>query len=174
MAVVGLLAVLAAGCGSDGGAADRGDASPTSPAGTPTPAESSSPGTSAPAESSAPADDWVQIAVLDVPQIGQATDPSPAVLDSRAAVDAYASGLGRSADRMSRQLRRAIRGADLPDGWVPVAAVVHVGCEGPESVAVDTSDGLAVTAVGLPKNTVQCFVAHTYVGVVGVAPEVVG
>lgn len=99
-------------------------------------------------------------------------DPTPVVLDNRAAIDAYAAGFGRSADQLAREIRQVIKGAGLPQGWVAMAGVINVGCDVPEGVSVDTASGVALAPVGLPKGTVECLVAHTSVGVVGVAPEV--
>lgn len=169
-----LLAVLLAGCGTEGdGDADaRGeDASPTA---------STSPGE--PSSSADPTDagststggvDFEEVAILHGTAEGGTTATSPVLLDSQAAVDAFASGF--SGRNLAEKIRSTYDSTDIPEGTALVAATISVGCDVPPGVTVVSGqEGLQVIGKKVVSPLRECFAPVTSVALVLVDAGAVG
>ena len=158
--LAGLVVVLVA-CGqpeSDTGSATTGSSSESTE---PSPSAPSQPAPNGPPDST-------QIALISVSNAEGSVSAEATVLDSRQAVDEFASQF--SGSQMATALDRAYQQADLPEGEVMVGAVVAVSCQEPTEVDVEqTEEGVKITADPV-KTKVQCLVPVTTVALVSV-PE---
>ena len=89
-------------------------------------------------------------------------------VDTQDALDAFVGQFERSdlADRVVG----AVSGASLPEGWVPAAAVIEVGCDIPPGIVVDDRDGFTVHAEQVDQTMQECFAPMTSVAVIAVDP----
>lgn len=142
---------LTAGCGDE-----RGSTSP--------PAEAS-PSTGTPGPTGDP---WAEIAIVTGTAAGGEVSTEPVRVDTQEALDAFVAQFERS--DLADKVVGAVSGAELPEGWVPVAAVISIGCDVPPGVNVDTSAGLVITAQKVTKPMQECFAAMTSVVVLAVDP----
>lgn len=147
-----LLLALVAGCGDE-----RGSTSP--------PAEPPAGTRSTPAGAS-----WVEIAIVTGAAAGGEVSTDPVRVDTQAALDAFVAQFERS--DLADKVVGAVSGADVPEGWVPVVAVVSIGCDVPPGVVVDTSSGLSVTGQKVVEPLRECFAAMTSVAVLAADPAV--
>jgi hypothetical protein len=143
-----LLAVLLAVSGCGGSTAE-----PRSE-----PASTASPGVTGPP--------WRQVAIVTGTAAGGQVSTEPTRLDSPAAVDAFVSQFERPG--LGDEVRAVLERVTLPEGWIPVGAVVAIGCEAPTRVTVDTRTGFAIVAEKVKMPTRECFAAMTSVAVFGV------
>jgi hypothetical protein len=152
-----LLAGLALGCLLAAGCADAGDgtADDASPA-EPTSAATSDP-TSAP-----PSPEWTQVAIVHATAAG-GTVSAPVRVDTEEALDAFVAQFERP--DLGEKVRSAVAGADVPDGHLPAAAVVAVGCDVPPGVSVVTDRELRVVPHKVASPLKECFAPVTSVAV---------
>jgi hypothetical protein len=142
-----ILCALAVGCGEDrsGTAAE------------PSPSEV----TSGPAGA-----EWTEVAIVHATAAGGSVSTTPVPLDTEEALAAFVAQFERS--DLGEQVRAAVEGADVPDGHVPAAAVVALGCDVPPGVAVVTDrpgDGVRVVPEKVPSPLKECFAPVTSVAV---------
>lgn len=161
-----LLLMGAAGCGDDAGDATGADDPSTS--GQESPADPPTATDSGPAGEGVV--DFAEVALLSETSAGGEVSRQPAVLDSPAAIDDFASGVeGRLADR----IRTAAVDAEVPEDRVLLGAVVALGCDVPPGVAVElTPEGVEITALKVTKPKRECFAPVTSVALVTVDAEV--
>jgi len=135
-------ALLLAGCGDEGGS------------------------TAPPPASTAPGPGWSEIAIVTGTAAGGTVSTEVVPVDTQAALDAFVGQFERSdlADRVVD----AVSGASIPEGWVPAAAVIAVGCDIPPGVVVDDRDGFTVHADQVDQPTQECFAPMTSVAVIAV------
>jgi hypothetical protein len=162
-----LLAVLGA-CGNDdsGGAAQ--DPAPTSAT------NGSTSGDSGTGDGSS--DGSVEFELVDTitvtaagGQLSETAVPLSDEADVQAFVEQFASG------DMGAQVQDAVAQTDVPDGQVMYAAVVAIGCDSPDQVAVSTSEtGLVITALKVPSPLPECLAPMTTVALVLVPASEVG
>lgn len=119
-------------------------------------------------------DAWVEIAIVTGTAAGGEVSNEPARVDTQAALDAFVAQFERSdlADKVLGAVSGAVSGAGMPEGWVPVAAVISIGCDVPPGVVVDTAGGLSVTGQKVAEPLPECFAAMTSVAVLAVDPAV--
>jgi hypothetical protein len=78
-------------------------------------------------------------------------------------------------DTMTTKLLDAVHAAKVPDDELLYAAVVAVGCDSPDQVAVTSGgSGLVITAQQVPSPQQECFAAMTTVALVLVPDSAVG
>ncbi len=140
-------ALLLAGCGDERGSTAPPPAVPGPPA--------TKPG-------------WSEIAIVTGTAAGGTVSTEVVPVDTQAALDAFVGQFERSdlADRVVG----AVSGASLPDGWVPAAAVIEVGCDIPPGIVVDDRDGFTVHAEHVNQTMQECFAPMTSVAVIAVDP----
>ena len=164
-----VVVALAAGCGDDvpDSASDPGPASSSS-------SSSAGGGTVAPG-----GDPWQEVAIVSGTAAGGEVSSEPVLVDTQAALDAFVGQFERS--DLADKVVEAVSGAAVPEGWVPVAAVISIGCDVPPGVYVRVLDGaagaagaqavgLAVTAQKTVEPMRECFAAVTSVAVLVVDP----
>jgi len=91
-------------------------------------------------------------------------------VDTQEALDAFVGQFERS--DLADKVVGAVSGADLPEGWVPVAVVISIGCDVPPGVVVDTRNGFAVRGQKVASPMKECFAAMTSVAILTVDPTV--
>ncbi len=179
--VTGLaLATTLTACGNDGGddtasdpAASTGAPSESSatPSTTPTPSESPEPdsgsasGETIPATGSAGVTEAV---VVSSTEGGGSVSEMAFALDSEQAAADFSSQFERGFGDVVAQTASDLA-EQAPDS-TPYAATVAIGCEGPESVAIDAGEAGFQVVAQVPKTTKQCLAPITYV-VVFAAPN---
>lgn len=137
--------VLLVGCGSDERVTGTGDPAPT------------------------PAAPEL-LTLVSQSDVGGEVDPRAVPLEGDAALEEFTDRFAD--DRMRVALAAALEEVDVPDGQVPAAAVVAVGCEtpAPADVAVEASGGGVQVTATPSKGGVQCLVPVTTVAVVAASP----
>ncbi len=166
--LVGVLAGTA-GCGRT---ADRGADAPVTASGSPSPLPSQSP--SGAASESAPAGAGVTVAILVGTVAGGSVDPTPAPLDSPAAVAVFVAQF--SNDDFVARIEREAAGAEVAPGRTLVGGVLAIGCDVPKDVQVIGAPGSIRLLPVMPKKRrpTQCFAPMTSVGLVDVSDSLLG
>ncbi len=177
--VTGLaLAATLTSCGDDDGGGTASDpaastdtsseSSPT-PSTTPTPSESPEPdggsasGESIPATGSAGVTEAV---VVSSTEGGGSVSEMAFALDTDQAAADFGSQFERGFGDVVAQTAADL--AEQAPGSTPYAATVAIGCEGPESVAIDAGEAGFQVVAQVPKTTKQCLAPITYVVVFAV------
>ena len=102
-------------------------------------------------------------------QLSETAVPLSDDADVQAFVEQFPSG------DMGAQVQDAVAQTDVPDGQVLYGAVVAIGCDSPEQVAVSTSEtGLVITALKVPSPLPECLTPMTTVALVLVPASEVG
>ena len=102
-------------------------------------------------------------------QLSETAVPLSDDADVQAFVEQFPSG------DMGAQVQDAVAQTDVPDGQVLYGAVVAIGCDSPEQVAVSTSEtGLVITALKVPSPLPECLAPMTTVALVLVPASEVG
>ena len=148
---------LATGCGDDGGVAtdstSAGDRSSATPSG----------GGSV---------EFTKLALIGQSGAGGRVDQHATVLDSDAAVAAFARQF-RTPSAQHR-IETAISKADVPSDRTVVGAVVSLGCDVPPGVSVrGTGAALTITPMKVASPTPECLVAVTTIALVSVPSDAV-
>jgi len=152
-----LLTVLiaAGGCGDDRGSTAPAPSAPSSTAGE---------------TASGTGQSWAEVAIVTGTAAGGEVSPEPVVVGTQEALDGFVARFERS--DLADKVVEAVSGADVPEGWVPVAVVVAVGCDVPPGVVVDTRNGFAVRGQKVASPMKECFAAMTSVAILTVDPAV--
>jgi hypothetical protein len=153
-----LLAGLALGCLLAAACADPGDGT----ADDTTPADPTSAATSD-SKSAPPSAEWTEVAIVHATAAGGTVSSTPVPVDSEAALDAFVAQFERP--DLGEKVRSAVARADVPDGHVPAAAVVALGCDVPPGVSVVTDRELRVVPDKVASPLKECFAAVTSVAV---------
>lgn len=163
-----LLAVLLAGCGSEGDDEPdaRGEESSQSP---------SSESTSDPSSSTSQDPGTVgfeEVAILHETAAGGEVSQTPVVLDSEDAVDGFVGAFTRGT--LGEQVRTEVDATDVPEGKVLVGSVIGLGCDVPPGVNVSTdADGLRVSGRKVASPLPECLAPVTTVALVLVDADAV-
>jgi hypothetical protein len=166
--VTGLaLATTLTACGDDGGDDTASDpaASTGAPSESPEPDSGSASGESIPATGSAGVTEAVVVSSTEgggsVSEMAFAVDTEQAAADFSSQFErGFGDVVAQTASDLAEQ---------APDS-TPYAATVAIGCEGPESVAIDAGEAGFQVVAQVPKTTKQCLAPITYV-VVFAAPN---
>jgi hypothetical protein len=156
-----LLAGLLAACGdaSDSGGVAQ-DPAPTS--------STASPTASPTASSAAPTDGAVDFELVTTfteteagGQVSQVAVPFAGGDDVQAFTAQFET------DAMKARVQEEVQKVDVPDGMVLYGAVVAIGCDAPDKVAVTRTDaGLVITALKVASPLQECFAPMTTVALV--------
>jgi hypothetical protein len=153
-----LLAGLALGCLLAAGCADAGDGT----ADDASPADPTSAATSD-SKSAPPSAEWTEVAIVHATAAGGSVSTNPVRVDSDEALDGFVAQFERP--DLGQKVRSAVAGADIPDGHVPAAAVVALGCDVPPGVSVVTDRELRVVPDKVASPLKECFAPVTSVAV---------
>ena len=142
--------LLLAGCGDERGSTSPPTPSPDAPTTT------------------VPGPGWSEIAIVTGTAAGGTVSTTPVPVDTQEALDAFVAQFERS--DLADQVVGAVSGASIPDGWVPAAAVIAVGCDIPPGVVVDDREGFTIHAEQVNQTMQECFAPMTSVAVIAVDP----
>jgi hypothetical protein len=145
-----LLAVLTA-CGDD----EESQAKDSGPSTSQTPGDGQSDG----------AVDFDLVRLITVTAAGGTVSTVGVPMADAAAAEEFLAQF--TSPELIEQVRNAVAGTDVPDGRALYAAVVAVGCDSPDRVAVvDSGDGLAISALKVKSPTPECLAPMTTVALV--------
>ena len=164
-AALALVLAVAVGCGEErsGDGPGATDPTPSAPSSAPTSAPSSDSASPSPSEEA-----WTEVAILAGTAAGGTVSTEPTRLDTPPAIEAFVAQFERRG--LGADVRRSVEGADLPEGHVPVGAVISVGCDVPPGVEVDPAAGFSITAKKVASPLRECFAAITSVALLTI-PE---
>jgi len=149
--------LLLAGCG------DSTSDSASDPVSQPSSSSSSTSASDKPTEALAPQ----TIAIVSQTAAGGEVDLNAVPVDDDAALQEFTAQFNTAG--LEEKIATAVAGANVPEGYTVMGAVVSIGCDVPPDVSVEQGpDGWVVTPHKVPSPLQECFAPVTSVAIVAV------